>query len=382
VDSVPIANFASSDTAAFKPSNYEIDYIDGTYTVTPATVTITANSVTKTVGDDDTSNYGSGKNAFSSSGLQNDEAIGSVTLIVVDNGDAASAVASSYDITPSDPSGGTFNPSNYTFSFNKGTLTVQAVIQAPSGGGAAATPEPEPLETTAPEPTPPIETVTAPAGSVEGSDETLKISSNEEDGSVMVSGADWQLEVASKKESGESQPSDEDKRLVLQTGTRVALAAEGLMPESTVALWVFSDPTYVGEVLTDGTGKLDSAFEFPESILPGEHTLQMLSRDALGRAITLNFPITVKGDEVSETLSSSQKVNAGSFKGYVAIYAKGYEGQRLSAKVGNDWVIVPGIPAANNNLYRHVEYVGADVDVAVRIYIDRVLIDTINLRTK
>ena len=76
------------------------------------------------------------------------------------------------------------------------------------------------------------------------------------------------------------------------------------------------------------------------------------------------------------------KVNAGSFKGYVAVYAKGYEGHRLSAKVGKDWVIVPSIPAATNDLYRHVEFTGAGVDVAVRIYIDRVLVDTINLTTK
>jgi hypothetical protein len=80
--------------------------------------------------------------------------------------------------------------------------------------------------------------------------------------------------------------------------------------------------------------------------------------------------------------SSAQKVNAGSFKGYVALYALGYEGQRLSAKVGNDWVIVPSIPAATNGLYRKVEFVGAGVDISVRIYIDRVLLTTIPLLTK
>ena len=77
--------------------------------------------------------------------------------------------------------------------------------------------------------------------------------------------------------------------------------------------------------------------------------------------------------------SSSQKVNAGSFKGYVAVYAKGYEGQRLSAKVGKDWVIVPALAT---DFERVVEFTGAGVDVAVRIYIDRVLVDTINLTTK
>ena len=54
----------------------------------------------------------------------------------------------------------------------------------------------------------------------------------------------------------------------------------------------------------------------------------------------------------------------------------------ISARVGNDWIIVLSIPAATNDRYRHVEFTGAGVDVAVRIYIDRVLVDTINLTTK
>ena len=79
---------------------------------------------------------------------------------------------------------------------------------------------------------------------------------------------------------------------------------------------------------------------------------------------------------------TAQKVNAGSFKGYVALYAKGYEGQRMSAKVGNDWVIVAAIPAATNDLFRAVEFVGAGVEISVRLYIDRVLVATIPLLTK
>lgn len=79
-----------------------------------------------------------------------------------------------------------------------------------------------------------------------------------------------------------------------------------------------------------------------------------------------------------------RKVNAGSFKGYVAIYARGYEGQRLSAKVGNDWVIVPRI--INNqeagNLFRVVEFTGAGYSINIPVYIDRVLIDTITVTTK
>ena len=87
---------------------------------------------------------------------------------------------------------------------------------------------------------------------------------------------------------------------------------------------------------------------------------------------------------VGKVAASDQKVNAGSFKGYVAVYAKGYEGSRLSAKVGKDWVVVPSIVnnQENGTLFRVTEFTGAGVDIAVRIYIDRVLVDTINLTTK
>ena len=103
--------------------------------------------------------------------------------------------------------------------------------------------------------------------------------------------------------------------------------------------------------------------------------MQVRSRDSKDRVITLNFPIVVAEKVV-------QKVNALSFKGFVALFVEGYERQRLSAKVGKDWVVVPSIAAADSNLFRRLESVGTGIDVAVRIYINRVLVDTINLTTR
>ncbi len=96
-----------------------------------------------------------------------------------------------------------------------------------------------------------------------------------------------------------------------------------------------------------------------------------------------NFVVIEEAEEEAEealvVLPSAQKVNAGSFKGYVAIYAKGYEGQRLSAKIGNDWVIVP---ALKSRFERITDFTGKGYQIRVRIYIDRVLEATINLTTK
>ena len=271
--------------------------------------------------------------------------------------------------------------------FAKWTLIVLPTVEDTPGPGLP--------DTNAPTSTPPTERVSAPEGSVEGSNETLEVTSNAEDGSMLIEGQGWNLGVTS---NSDSQTTNEDQRLVFQPETQVEIAAAGLMPESTVAFWLFtqiktellgarlmsgseadvslfSEQFYLGGARTDSAGGFFANFELPDGVAAGEHTLQVLSRDSSGRAITLNFPITLNEKVV-------QKVNAGSFKGYVAIYAKGYEGQRLSAKVGKDWVVVPSIPRAKNNLYRYVEYVGAGVDCAVRIYVDRVLIDTINLTTR
>ena len=89
--------------------------------------------------------------------------------------------------------------------------------------------------------------------------------------------------------------------------------------------------------------------------------------------------VVAKTIYVGQAAPSDSKVNAGSFKGYVAIYAKGHEGKRLSAKVGNDWVVVPALAS---NFVRVVEFTGAGYTIAVRIYIDRVLVDTITVVTK
>ncbi|MDG2497819.1 MAG: hypothetical protein P8M68_06545, partial [Aquiluna sp.] len=74
-------------------------------------------------------------------------------------------------------------------------------------------------------------------------------------------------------------------------------------------------------------------------------------------ASVLEVVVDVK--EAATPVASDQKVNAGSFKGYVALYAKGYEGQRMSAKVGKDWVVVPALAS---DFERVVEFTGAGVD--------------------
>ena len=111
--------FTPTDTTTFLPVTTNV-----TLNVTAAPLTITASAQSKTYGQ--TVVFGSGSALFTSSGLQNGESIGSVTLAVTGNGGAVTAPVSGspYTITPSAATGGTFTAGNYAITYDTGTLTI------------------------------------------------------------------------------------------------------------------------------------------------------------------------------------------------------------------------------------------------------------------
>jgi len=128
----------------------------------------------------------------------------------------------------------------------------------------------------------------------------------------------------------------------------------------------------VGEAETLGDGSFAAELSLPASILPGEHTMQVLSTDALGRTITLNIPITVKG-----------KVTVGTFKGYLALYTKDLLGQKFSAKVAGKWIVQN--PIANYKSYgysRIVRKTGAGYRIYVHLYLNGAFLRTDVITTK
>jgi hypothetical protein len=101
--------------------NYTLTPPSFSSTITKAGASVTANGDSKTYGQ--TRSYGAGSAAFSSSGLQNGETIGTVT-ITASGGTANNAPVGSYNLTPSAATAGTFNANNYSITYNAGTLSV------------------------------------------------------------------------------------------------------------------------------------------------------------------------------------------------------------------------------------------------------------------
>jgi hypothetical protein len=133
VGAAPTAGVGSYSIVATNASgpragNYSITYDNGTLTVNPTTLIITANNESKYFGK--TLTFAA--TAFTSSGLQNGQTVGSVTLTSPGAAASATVAGSPYAIVASAATGGTFTPTNYTIYYTNGSLTVLPVGTPPT----------------------------------------------------------------------------------------------------------------------------------------------------------------------------------------------------------------------------------------------------------
>ena len=138
----------SATGGTFTPSNYVIGYVNGVLAVTPAPLTVTANDITKVLGLTAT------LAGFTIAGLVNGETVGSVTETSPGQVATATVLGSPYVITPSDATGGTFTPSNYTIGYVNGVFTVIPLVPPPVVVPPVVVPEIPPIETPPVEPLP------------------------------------------------------------------------------------------------------------------------------------------------------------------------------------------------------------------------------------
>ena len=203
-------------------------------------------------------------------------------------------------------------------------------------------------------------------------------------------------------ENGSATKEIEFSKAVKTAGTSMTFTVANAVPGKTMSVTGKLVDAFGNPVDTTGNAQLKITYDAPgfvvgdlptETGADGTFKFMVLlgSNDTISGTITVAYDqddnaafdddndLEFTHDLAPAAPAADTKVNAGSFKGYVAIYAKGHEGKRLSAKVGKDWVVVPALAS---NFVRVVEYTGAGYTISVRIYIDRVLVDTIVVTTK
>ena len=115
----------------------------------------------------------------------------------------------------------------------------------------------------------------------------------------------------------------------------------------------------------------------PEGLSPGNKNLVIRSASGIITAQGA-FTVSAKPEIVSPPAVIS-KTNAGSFNGYVAVYAKGHKGKMLSWKIAGKWFKTT-ISSDYQVFQRKTAAVG--LDVLVHLYIDGVKQLTKTVRTR
>jgi hypothetical protein len=78
-------------------------------------------------------------------------------------------------------------------------------------------------------------------------------------------------------------------------GAEIDVAGSGYLPESTVTVVVYSEPTVLGSAAVDASGAFSASVTLPEDLPAGAHTLVASGVDPQGNPRYLTLPITVAG---------------------------------------------------------------------------------------
>lgn len=79
-------------------------------------------------------------------------------------------------------------------------------------------------------------------------------------------------------------------------GTPITVTAQGLMPNSRAALWVFSSPLSLGEATADEAGDLTMSAALPSGLEAGTHTVVLEAVDADGAPVESATQIVIAAD--------------------------------------------------------------------------------------
>ena len=125
-------NIGGATGGSFSAGNYNVTYVNGALTVTPAALTVTASNASKTYGQ--TAALG-----FTTSGLQNSDSISSVTETSAGAAATANASATPYVINIGGASGSSFTAGNYNITYANGALTVAPAALTVTANNASKT---------------------------------------------------------------------------------------------------------------------------------------------------------------------------------------------------------------------------------------------------
>ena len=117
---------------------------------------------------------------------------------------------------------------------------------------------------------------------------------------ALPAGATIVLDAVSQQNGRAIQPSAEGIMQVYH-GDMFTVEVSGLKPGTTVELWLFSTPKFLGSAVVAADGTLTASFEIPAGVHVGAHTAQFDAVSADGSPLSVNTALHVSAAEKSAT---------------------------------------------------------------------------------
>lgn len=103
----------------------------------------------------------------------------------------------------------------------------------------------------------------------------------------------WRLEIPADRGPSAMSPRSGVPRVVLIRDAEALVSGFGFEPGSTVEIWLFSEPVYLGSVLVGADGTFTGSVPVPISMTVGEHTLQANGRSSDGGIRSLSLGVEI-----------------------------------------------------------------------------------------
>ena len=135
-------------------------------------------------------------------------------------------------------------------------------------------------------------------GLVDGAPIPVSLSPNQANTGLIVEGDGFTISLSALSGAGESPNLNSDGKLILNAQSVASFSGTGFKPNSKVVIWLFSEPTELGTVLTDSNGSFVGNLPLPSQILAGEHTVQLNGLTPSGETRSVSVGVIVAADQV------------------------------------------------------------------------------------
>jgi hypothetical protein len=133
-------------------------------------------------------------------------------------------------------------------------------------------------------------------GLVDGVPIPVTLTPNQTNTGLVVDGDGFTITLKASTDNGEESNLTSDGKLILSTSNLATFSGTGFAANSNVVIWLFSDPSELGTVITDSNGSFEGSLPLPSQISVGEHTVQLNGTTSSGESRSVAVGVVVADD--------------------------------------------------------------------------------------